>query len=102
MKRRNICVNNSLCDLRAEAYRETREAEPPAGFPLTWKEPGEKRDHRGCMKCINMVLQVNTVKNRAEIALKSRGKKPERPTPPFRDLGTGGGHGFRTAPVQVR
>lgn len=41
-KRRNICVNNSLCDLRAEAYRETREVEPLAGFPLTWKEPGEK------------------------------------------------------------
>jgi len=37
-----FCVNSSLCDLRAEAYRETREAEPPARFPLTWKEPGEK------------------------------------------------------------
>lgn len=48
------------------------------------------------MKCINMVLTVNTV----EIAQNARefAGKSERPTPPFRDLGYRRAADYRIAP----
>jgi len=70
--RRNTC-NNSLCDLRAEAYTwETREVDPPQSSHSPGNNREKNRDHRGCIKCVdtwydNSTQQLN--RNRHHHAL---------------------------------
>lgn len=63
--------NNLSCDLRAEAYRETREVAPPQGSHSPGNNREKKRDQRGCMRCmdgiknnlhgVNNILHLTTI-----------------------------------------
>lgn len=66
-------ITNLSCDLRAEAFRETREVAPPQGSHSPGNNREKKRDHRGCMTCTgwDQVKLQNRIKNKLEHSILS-------------------------------